>query len=442
MLRIEEQIWEVLVGQLLARKDVETAAIILAEPLSPDASVLAARAVSLVPEEGYLIRRRDQLSIDPVAINRLVRPARERNLSIVTVHSHPGAREAWFSGADDRGDARLLPSFATQVPERPHGSIVVAGPQLAVGRLLRAGRLEPMSVRTVGRRLGIVTPVGSSHGDDRFARQVLALGADGQRALSDLCIGVVGLGGVGSVVAAQLAHLGIGGLVLVDGDVVESSNMSRIVGARPADVGRVFKTVVARRYAEELGMPVRTATHERYLERSDDLQLLAGCDVVLSCVDRHTPRALLNRHAYRALAPVIDMGTGFRVDARGVCTGSAGRVVVVGPGRPCLGCWGHIDPAALRIEGLSPVEREAESEEGYIEGADVPQPSVMPFNTMVAGAAVIELLRLATAFAGADDPPDRLAFRFEDGTVRRNGLAGPPECHICGEGRARPAAAA
>jgi hypothetical protein len=69
--------------------------------------------------------------------------------------------------------------------------------------------------------------------------------------------------------------------------------------------------------------------------------------------------------------------------------------------------------------------------DGYIEGAEVAQPSVVAFNTTIAGAAVIELLRLATGFAGTDDPPMRLHFDFESGTVGRNRLAGERNCGIC-----------
>ncbi len=69
--------------------------------------------------------------------------------------------------------------------------------------------------------------------------------------------------------------------------------------------------------------------------------------------------------------------------------------------------------------------------EGYIEGAEVPQPSVVAFNTAIAGAAVVELMRLVTAFAGADDPPMRLSFDFETGTVRRNRLSQDRGCRIC-----------
>jgi hypothetical protein len=66
----------------------------------------------------------------------------------------------------------------------------------------------------------------------------------------------------------------------------------------------------------------------------------------------------------------------------------------------------------------------------------VPQPIVIPFNTMVAGAAMIELLRLVTSFAGDNDPPLRLAFQFVDGTVRRNSLAAVAVCRTCGRRRA------
>ena len=73
--------------------------------------------------------------------------------------------------------------------------------------------------------------------------------------------------------------------------------------------------------------------------------------------------------------------------------------------------------------------------EGYVTGADISQPSVIAFNTMVAGAGVVELLRLVTHFGGCESPPLRLAFSFEQGTVRRNTISRQP-CSICGEATA------
>ena len=432
-IRSEESMWAALTAHLMQRDDVETAAILLAEPYTADGrTILAVRSWHPIPDDGYMIRYVDQIRIDPVAINRLVRPARKGGLTVLTIHSHPMALDAWFSRADDLGDARLLPSFARLIPGAPHGSMVLARSGAVVARALANGVLVDAAVRTVGRTLTTKTASGADErGDDRFARQILALGDAGQRALRDLRVGVVGLGGVGSVVCAQLAHLGIGEIIAVDGDRVEASNISRVLGVQDGDVGAVSKPEVARRYAQLTGLPVNVRTVEGHLSRRDDVRRLAACDVIFSCVDRHTPRALLNRLAYETLVPVIDMGSGFRVGLEGRLVGAAGRVVVIGPGRPCLSCWGHIDPDALRVEALSVEERASLVNEGYVAGADIPQPSVMPFNTMIAGAAVIELLRLVTAFAGADEPPLRLAFQFGDGTVRRNGLAGSSGCQIC-----------
>jgi molybdopterin/thiamine biosynthesis adenylyltransferase len=196
------------------------------------------------------------------------------------------------------------------------------------------------------------------------------------------------------------------------------------------DVGRMPKVDLAARYIVESGLPVRVHAVGEHLDERN-AEVLATADVIVSCVDRHRPRALLNRLAYRALVPLIDTGTAFRVGAGGQMTGDAGRVVVVGPGKRCLSCWGHISPEALRMEALAPEEREALAVEGYISGADVPEPSVVAFNAAVASHAVIELMRLVTGFAGADDPPERLAFSFRDGTVRRNRLADCRLCSIC-----------
>jgi len=431
ILRILESQWSPFVESLCGRQDVETAGVILAERLH--GGTLLARHCLAIPEDGYQIRQVDRLRIDPVAFNRLVRLARDRGLSVITIHTHPGTDRPWFSSADDQGDSRLMPSLFAQMAG-PHGSVVVAGEtRIPTARVWSgSGAVDEVTVRVVGRVLRTHAPGASTDGNSScFDRQLLALGAAGQATLRTLHVAIVGLGGTGSVALAQLAHLGIGKLTVIDGDRVDSSNVSRVFGSTRADAGKTWKVDVAQRYVRELGLATRVIALRGHLGPEIAPTHFEDADVVLSCVDKHTPRALLNRMAYEKGIPLIDVGSAFRLDDHGRIASGAGRVVVVGPGRPCLACWGHIDPDRLRIESLSPTDRATAVAEGYISGADVPQPSVVAFNTAVAGAAVIELLRITTAFAGADDPPLRLAFDFASGTVRRNSLAAGRACSIC-----------
>lgn len=434
-LRIAETGWEALKAQLLAREDVETAGVLLGRHVGTGgAQAVVVEHSFALPDEAYRVRRPDQISIDPVALNRLTRPARDYGLSIFTIHTHPGASEAWFSAADDAGDNRLMPSLSCQVPGVPHGSLVLASSGAVAARSFTpTGQIRDVDLQVVGR-----TTMGSTalpvRTESWHVRQELALGAGGQARLRHLRVAVVGLGGIGSVVAMQLAHLGVGELVLIDGDVVEASNVSRIVGARTADVGKM-KVDVAARYATDIGFARQVECVRQFL-RPQHEALLASCDIVVSCVDRMTPRALLNRWAYRNLVPVVDLGVAFRVDGSAKIVADAGRVVVVGPGRPCLACWGHLAPDELRREAQSEEDRARDVAAGYLEGVEEPQPSVMAFNAHVAGAGVIEVMRLATGFAGSDSPPLRMAFSFSDGTVKRNSLARPHDCKICSRHRA------
>lgn len=431
-LRIAEHVWEPLCGELLARQDVESAGLLFGEAIvTPRGTVVAIREALALPEQAYRIRRHDQLSLDPIVLNRLMRPARDRGLSVFTIHTHPGATSPWFSAADDAGDARLMPSFRCQIPGVPHGSLVLINDGSVIARVFdeyNAAAEIPSTI--VGRVLRGASPIASS-AEPWFNRQALALGARGQGQLRQLRVGVIGLGGIGSIVCMQLAHLGVGELILIDGDIVEASNLSRIVGATKGDVGKTYKVDVAARYARSIGLVRHIDTYSDFLAARHE-PLLADADVIVCCVDQQTPRALLNRLAYRCLVPVVDLGVAFRVNTAGESVGDAGRVVVLGPGRPCLACWGHLDAHALRIEALSADQRESEVAAGYIQGALEEQPSVVAFNTMVAGAGVAEVLRLATAFAGSESPPLRLAFSFAEGTIRRNVLQANQRCGICG----------
>jgi hypothetical protein len=433
-LRVFDSEWRPFVDILRARTDVESAGIILAERLY-GGGVLLARHLTVLPDDAYAIRRPDHIRIDPLAFNRLVRPARDNGLSVLTVHTHPGSDEPWFSTADDAGDSVLMPSLFAQM-EGPHGSLVIAGNTGTVcARVWTTNdTVVPVDLHAVGKSLRVTAAGDGAAKEHWFDRQRLALGEAGQRVLRGLHVAVVGLGGTGSVTFAQLVHLGVGQITVVDGDRVEHTNVSRVFGATAADACVSWKVDVAARYAASVGLGTTVNILRGHLGRDIHPDILAGCDAVFSCVDAHFPRALLNRLSYEKAVMLFDMGSAFRV-REGAETEGVGRVVVAGPGRPCLACWGHIDANKIRIESLPAEERARQAAEGYVSGADVPQPSVVAFNTLIAGAAVIEFLRAVTAFAGAGDAPLRLGFDFTTGTVRRNRLSGTPECRICG-GRA------
>lgn len=431
-LRAMESKWHAFIDGLRLRSDVETAGVIFAERLR-GGKVLLVRDLIEIPEDGYLIRRGDQIRLDPVMLNRIIRPARDRGLSVITVHTHPGTTHPWFSEADNTGDVRLMPSLLNQTPG-PHGSMVIAGNTgNAIGRVWTdEGGTFPLELWLVGKMLKNTAPDERQPGNQGwFSRQSLALGESGQTVLRNLHVGVVGLGGTGSVAFCQLAHLGVKRITVVDGDLVEPANVSRILGATAHDAGRTWKVDVAARYAAHLGLETEVVSFRGHLGKDVTAEDLEGCDIVLSCVDKHSPRALLNRLSYKNAIPLIDMGSAFRVNVDGRITHGAGRVVIVGPNRPCLTCWGHINPDRIRIESLSESDRAREVADGYIAGAEVPQPSVISFNTTVAGAAVVELLRLVTGFSGVEDPPLRLSFDFESGTVSRNSLPKGNRCRIC-----------
>ena len=429
-LRVLESEWNPFINELCARTEVESAGVILAERLN-GGSVLLARHLSVIPDAAYTIRQRDRIRIDPVALNRLIRPARDRGLSVLTVHTHPGTNVPWFSTADDAGDSVLMRSLFTQMTG-PHGSLVVAGnSQVACGRAwTTTENVVPVGLHVVGKTLRVMSPDATDRREEWFDRQRLALGEAGQRTLRGLHVAVIGLGGTGSVTFAQLVHLGVGQITVIDGDRVEDTNISRIFGATTADANVTWKVDVAARYAAAVGLGTNVNIIRGHLGKDIDPNVLADCDVVFSCVDAHMPRALLNRVSYEKAILLFDMGSAFRVHEEIVTAGS-GRVVIVGPGRPCLACWGHIDANRIRVESLPQNERMRQAAEGYVSGADVPQPSVVAFNAMISGAAVIEFLRTVTGFSGADDAPLRLGFDFTAGTVRRNRLPGVSGCRIC-----------
>ena len=84
------------------------------------------------------------------------------------------------------------------------------------------------------------------------------LGPQSYAILEAATIGIVGLGGGGSHVAQQTAHMGIGGYVNADPDVIEDTNTNRLVGGTLADVSvKMPKVTIAERLIRGLQPNVR-----------------------------------------------------------------------------------------------------------------------------------------------------------------------------------------
>jgi molybdopterin-synthase adenylyltransferase len=173
------------------------------------------------------------------------------------------------------------------------------------------------------------------------------LGADSERILADRRVGIAGLGGGGSHVAQQLAHVGIGSFVLADQDRIEDTNLNRLVGARVKDVrAKVMKVNIAGRVIKEVRPDAEILKIANRWQAGGDL--FKTCEVIVGGLDSVRAKDELDAFCRRHLIPYIDMGMDVHGDAGRHLI--AGQVVLSSPGAPCLRCLNLVTDKLLEQE--------------------------------------------------------------------------------------------
>lgn len=174
------------------------------------------------------------------------------------------------------------------------------------------------------------------------------LGADSEAKFAALTVGLVGLGGGNSHVVQQLSHVGVGGLVCVDFDIVEDSNLNRLIGGTAADLAvPTLKTVVAERMMR--GLVVNPRCIVRPTKWQQTLDVLATCDIIVGGLDSYGERSELEAFCRRLMIPYIDMG----MDVHELGEGEhaiGGQTILSMPGKPCLWCLGVLSDERLTEE--------------------------------------------------------------------------------------------
>lgn len=414
--------------------EIERFAYIYCEPQN---GRLLAREVDPIPAEDCAVMEssavRPELSVERERLG----DAMEDGLVPIMVHSHPFSQRPGFSSLDDDIMESYRDWLGKLYPNTPLGFIVIGhqGIDTAVYTDPTNPQRERLDVTIVGEwSLDSPLTTPSTQPDvsvdrDRYDRSIRALTDDGQQQVADTTVGLVGLGGLGSMVALQLARFGVQEFVFADPDVVERPNLPRIYGATESDIGRDKVDVVG----EQVVRANPDAEVRAYNDRVQEVPepVLAECDVIIGAVDRLNARLYCNEFATRHLRYYIDGGVAIKTNEDERVTEERGLVQLVAPSvTACLDCLGRNDPEHLRIEEMSDDELEADIERGYLdEDVRAPEPAITPLNGMAASLISRLFTKLVTGYTA---PSDFLRFDGLDDELVDVGTHPSDNCITCG----------
>lgn len=163
---------------------------------------------------------------------------------------------------------------------------------------------------------------------DLFSRQVPFLGMKKQEKLLKAKIVVVGAGALGSFVTSMLVRLGIGFVRVIDRDLVEESNLHRVVLFYDEDIGKP-KAFVVERKLKGINPEGRIQGISESLNPLNAEKLLTGFDVVVDCSDNMDTRYAINKFCVKNEKPWV---YGSVIRDEGLSSTFAAS------GRPCFSC--------------------------------------------------------------------------------------------------------
>lgn len=370
------------------------------------------------------------------------------------IHSHPFlSGQAAFSGTDHASFRADRAVFERELGGVEFVALVTDRKGTAFeGLVIDSERWAPVDeVQVVGGTLSRIRCPGASVDVERprgevpelYRRMRLIPSWDYSR-VAELDVTVVGASGLGAPILQLLALLGVGErgvTTLIDDDVIEPSNRSRIPYAAPADDG-ALKVEVAARYLRTVRPDRDVRALAAPLFAPEAQQAIAASDVLIGAVDSELARLAMNELAHALCLPYLDAGSGIlvsRVDGVPVVQ-SGGQVRLVVPGvTPCLLCNLGIDRGAADLELARRLgdrdagERTLLERSGYVRGLDgvVEQPSVAHLNFLVASGLVNALVQYLL-----DGLPPYHALHLDLAEMQwMASVADPrPECGVCQAG--------
>ena len=150
---------------------------------------------------------------------------------------------------------------------------------------------------------------------EQFARILKMLDSKWLENLQNKKVAVFGLGGVGSYIVEALVRCGIGGIVLVDHDKIDITNLNRQLYALHSTIG-MNKVDVAKARCLDINPNLNITTYQQfYLPDRGMENIFCDCDFVIDAIDTVKAKIALIENCYKLKIPIISsMGTGNKLE--------------------------------------------------------------------------------------------------------------------------------
>lgn len=243
---------------------------------------------------------------------------------------------------------------------------------------------------------------------ERYSRHIILseVGVEGQEKLLNSKVLVIGTGGLGAPAAMFLAAAGVGTIGLVDGDVVDLSNLQRQIIHQTKDIGKQ-KVLSGKETIQEMNPDINVITYQEWVNASNILDLIKDqdYDFIIDGTDNFAAKFLINDACVLANKPFAHAGI---IRFQGQLT-----TVVPGQNTPCYRCIFKEPPPA----GVVPTCREA-GVLGVMGGV---------IGTLQATEAIKYIVGLGDLLTGYLLTYNALTMEFRKIKVKHNG-----KCGVCG----------
>jgi len=436
-----ENIFEILKKELLKEKHLESQGFLFGPIVdSSHEKRILIRELWVLPKDAY--EERTSFSVRPKAnfLRKAATYAFLNNFVFIDIHTHPFARKAMFSSID-RQLAQRFKRWVINVERKQNKRFLYAHmvmtPDDIYGEVLDPETCEysPARVRILKTPFNITDMEKEPFVfHTRFDRSIRLWSERNQKKLSQIKVAIVGLGGLGWNITESLARIGIRNFMLIDGDRIEESNLPRLLGAKPHEIGKYKVEALSDRIKAFWNGKANVETIANYISKQN-YHLLKEADVIVGAVDNNLARFILNEAAVRYLIPYFDLG--IRIEASkdhagGKIKYQGGQIIFVNPGTtPCLACYENFFDFFEIAEGfLNDGEKRIRRELGYItDTQESPAPNVLPPNLLAVALFTNMFVNFIT---GISHISPIISFDLMSGQIKNHEAQKPYQlCCVC-----------